>query len=198
VRDETKHKEQRAKDKQLRPKTKDQKPPFHLPNTQIPLTIPHMSEPEIARRCLSCGASVRQQAAFCPQCGQVLSNAKAQEQPDYFAQRLNEDLKPADAMAQTVAEQLPDSLSSDGDSRQTIAIQRPPTVVDDEPPLAPAQPDPEAAIEDHQMGRVERLRKVSSVVIDQAAYDPSLRFLLVAAVLFILFLILIILSKVIG
>ena len=30
--------------------------------------------------------------------------------------------------------------------------------------------------------RVEKLRKVSSVVIDQAAYDPSLRFLLVAAV----------------
>ena len=35
-------------------------------------------------------------------------------------------------------------------------------------------------------------------MIDQAAYDPSLRFLLVAAVLFVLFLILVILSKVIG
>ena len=46
--------------------------------------------------------------------------------------------------------------------------------------------------------RVEKLRHVSSVVIDQAAYDPSLRFLLVAAVFFILFLVLLILSKVIG
>ena len=46
-------------------------------------------------------------------------------------------------------------------------------------------------------GRVEKLRKVSSVMIDQAAYDPSLRFLLVAAVLFLLFLVLVILSKVI-
>lgn len=46
--------------------------------------------------------------------------------------------------------------------------------------------------------RVEKIRHVSSVVIDQAAYDPSLRFLLVAAVLFVLFLILLILSKVIG
>jgi len=45
---------------------------------------------------------------------------------------------------------------------------------------------------------VEKLRKVSSVVIDQAAYDPSLRFLLVAAALFVLFLILLILSKVLG
>jgi zinc ribbon protein len=47
-------------------------------------------------------------------------------------------------------------------------------------------------------GRVEKLRKVSSVVIDQAAYDPSLRFLLVAAALFLLFLVLLILSKVLG
>lgn len=46
--------------------------------------------------------------------------------------------------------------------------------------------------------RVEKIRHVSSVVIDQAAYDPSLRFILVAAVLFVLFLVLLILSKVIG
>ena len=47
-------------------------------------------------------------------------------------------------------------------------------------------------------GRVQKLRHVSSVMIDQAAYDPSLRFLLVAAAFFILFLVLLILSKVIG
>ena len=46
--------------------------------------------------------------------------------------------------------------------------------------------------------RVEKIRHVSSVVIDQAAYDPSLRFILVAAVIFVLFLVLLILSKVIG
>jgi hypothetical protein len=53
-------------------------------------------------------------------------------------------------------------------------------------------------LEENVMGRVEKLRKVSSVVIDQAAYDPSVRFLLVAAGLFLLFLFLLILSKVIG
>lgn len=47
-------------------------------------------------------------------------------------------------------------------------------------------------------GRVEKLRRVSSVVIDQAAYDPSLRFILVAGALFLLFVILLILSKVLG
>jgi hypothetical protein len=52
---------------------------------------------------------------------------------------------------------------------------------------------------DHTVrGRVEHIRKVSSVMIDQAAYDPSLRFLLVAAAFFILFLVLLIMSKVIG
>ena len=47
-------------------------------------------------------------------------------------------------------------------------------------------------------GRVERIKHVSHTVLDQAAYDPSLRFLLVAAVLFVLFLVLVILSKVLG
>jgi len=42
------------------------------------------------------------------------------------------------------------------------------------------------------------LRKVSSVVIDQAAYDPSLRFILVAAGFFLLFLVLLLMSKVLG
>ena len=52
---------------------------------------------------------------------------------------------------------------------------------------------------DHSVrGRVEHIRKVSSVMIDQAAYDPSLRFLLVAAAFFLLFLVLLIMSKVIG
>ncbi len=47
-------------------------------------------------------------------------------------------------------------------------------------------------------GRVEKIRHVSSIMIDQAAYDPSLRFLLVAAVLFVVFIVVLILSKVIG
>ena len=63
--------------------------------------------------------------------------------------------------------------------------------------LAPP-PAPQPRHHDSVKGRVEKLRHVSSVVIDQAAYDPSLRFLLVAAAFFILFLVLLILSKVIG
>ena|SRR5690349_9753151 len=112
-----------------------------------------MSEPEIARRCTSCGASVRQRAVFCPQCGNPIPEAQAS------------------AMTAT-----------------TPLV--PETMIETAP--APKVRD------EGVRGRVEKLRKVSSVVIDQAAYDPSLRFLLVAAVLFLLFLVLLILSKVIG
>jgi len=45
---------------------------------------------------------------------------------------------------------------------------------------------------------MDRLRKGTSIVIDEAAYDPSLRFVLVAAALFLLFLVLLFLSKWIG
>ena len=61
-------------------------------------------------------------------------------------------------------------------------------------PAAPTK----TGVTDNVRERVEKIKHVSSVMIDQAAYDPSLRFLLVAAVLFVLFLILLILSKVIG
>jgi hypothetical protein len=72
----------------------------------------------------------------------------------------------------------------------TIAESAPAPVV---APTEPLRPDHEGV-----RGRVEKLRKVSSVMIDQAAYDPSLRFLLVAGVLFVLFIVLLILSKVLG
>ena len=47
------------------------------------------------------------------------------------------------------------------------------------------------------IGKVSTLKKVTTV-IDQAAYDPSVRFLLVAGVLFVVFLLLLIFSKIIG
>ena len=46
--------------------------------------------------------------------------------------------------------------------------------------------------------RVERLREASSVVIDEATDDPGVRFLVIAAVLFLLFLLLWLLSFTLG
>jgi len=76
----------------------------------------------------------------------------------------------------------------------TNPAQTVPTQAEDPPP----HPTALHGVAENVRDRVEKIRHVSSVVIDQAAYDPSLRFLLVAAVLFLLFIVLVIFSKVLG
>jgi hypothetical protein len=46
--------------------------------------------------------------------------------------------------------------------------------------------------------RVEKIRHVSTAMFEEASYDPSLRFVLVALGLFVVFLVLLLLSKVMG
>ena len=130
-----------------------------------------MSDPEIARRCTTCGASVRQRAAFCPQCGSPVADASTAPLADTTF-----DTAPTEALRPDVA------------ATQPLSAVVPPPQPQNVPTTSP----------DGVLARVEKFRKVSSVMIDQAAYDPSLRFLLVAAALFVLFLVLLILSKVIG
>jgi len=43
--------------------------------------------------------------------------------------------------------------------------------------------------------RARKVREISSVVLDEAAYDPSLRFVLVAVIVFALFLVIVLLNK---
>jgi hypothetical protein len=54
------------------------------------------------------------------------------------------------------------------------------------------------AMEEKVAPRVEKLRQTSSVVLDGASDDPSLRFVLIAATLFILFLVLFFISRMLG
>ena len=120
-----------------------------------------MSEPEIARRCVACGVSVREHAMFCPQCGNPI--------PQHRSATTNI------AVADTMIDNAP--------------VESAPTPA---PPMVVHKPA------DHSVkARVEHIRKVSSVMIDQAAYDPSLRFVLVAAVAFVLFLVIVLLNKLI-
>jgi cobalamin biosynthesis Mg chelatase CobN len=53
-------------------------------------------------------------------------------------------------------------------------------------------------VEGDVVHRVQKVREISSVVLDEAGYDPSLRFVLVAAVVFLVFLIIVLLNKFIG
>ena len=141
-----------------------------------------MSEPEIARRCVACGASVREHAMFCPQCGNPIPQHESVTTniagADTMLDSEPSETRPDLAMTQPLHAVAPTPVEPAPAQAHVAAVHRPP---------------------DHSVrGRVEQIRKVSSVVIDQAAYDPSLRFLLVAAAFFILFVVLVILSKVIG
>jgi hypothetical protein len=57
---------------------------------------------------------------------------------------------------------------------------------------------PTTQLDPQSLSKVGKLKRASTNVLDQAAYDPSVRFLLVAAGLFLLFLFLLLLSKVVG
>ncbi|HEX8457336.1 MAG TPA: hypothetical protein VF656_08575 [Pyrinomonadaceae bacterium] len=55
-----------------------------------------------------------------------------------------------------------------------------------------------ASVGDNLRPRVEKLREASTVVFDEATDDPGLRFVIVASVLFILFVLIFILSYILG
>ena len=161
-----------------------------------------MSDPEIDRRCTSCGASVRSRALFCPQCGQPVpqqSDAQTPPEPKTDLVERGATVPVPREGHWDPAETRP--LVSISDFPETKPLVATPTAVPQEasnqqqPTLPPNAPN---VARENVRARVDKIRKVSSVVIDQAAYDPSLRFILVAAALFILFLFLLIVSKVLG
>lgn len=142
-----------------------------------------MNKIEIARRCPSCGASIRVQAFFCPQCGIQLEGSFSdqsestgpQSQPRSWADRSEYHLESPTLMLDEPAAKVQRYPAPQPGPHETSA----------KPDLTQTQP-------------LEKLRQVSGDVLEGASHDPSLRFLLVAAVLFIVFLILLILSKLIG
>lgn len=194
-----------------------------------------MSEPEIARRCRSCGASIRDQAFFCPQCGKEIAkhNSAIQQDP-----KTQQDPQTAQSFGSSVTAPLVEPPRAE----DAAPSDRPPAVAGRKPiespksaePLKPnskpavsttepahRNPAPVGSIRDQappgrvrdriqrattlardvegdMIHRVQKVREISTVVLDEAGYDPSLRFVLVAAVLFILFLVIVLLNKLIS
>ena len=111
---------------------------------------------------------------FCPQCGNPIVKQQATDAPE------------------TAQTQALHTVTTVDDSAQTV--QTAPTQAIHPTPNPPAR----GGVAENVRDRVEKIRHVSSVVIDQAAYDPSLRFLLVAILLFLFFIVLVVLSRFIG
>jgi len=156
-----------------------------------------MSEPEISRRCSACGASVRQRALFCPQCGNGMPDRPAtQEKASDSASDVStkhSTIEDPETLTAKQSKKNPDTAPLNPAGAQTFGKPS----MNDRGTVRTASGVARVGSEGNFSGRVEKLRKVSAVVIDQAGYDPSLRFLLVAGALFLLFLLLLILSKVI-
>jgi len=184
-----------------------------------------MSKPEIARRCPSCGASIREAALFCPQCGNELSQRDSGETPP-----------PVTPVTSQAEETIPKRAAAVGDSAVEPGMEaRKDAPVDfrnESQKETQQRPQKEAAVkapatkaartsagqaalgavgakiqrattlardvEGDVIHRVQKVREISSVVLDEAGYDPSLRFVLVAAVLFLLFLIIVLLNRFIS
>ncbi len=162
-----------------------------------------MPEPEIARRCPFCGVSIRVRSTFCSQCGKTLTTKS------YTASGANdtEALTPGSGTPELTADTPRSAASKPLNSEKTVA---PPTALSTSPFAHRKQPmqatvsmvyrngpPPREVSGDDGLNRVEKFRQISGAVIDRAAYDPSLRFVLVAAVLFVLFLFLLLLSEMI-
>jgi uncharacterized OB-fold protein len=164
-------------------------------------------QPEILTRCSSCGAAVREPAMFCPECGKAMT-AAAQTESSAAAEIERAALTEAPPAEPVVPseEQTPEAVELAAAAPQTVA-----TTTDK--PSEPAVPHgarertrerlhrasnvARGAIEDN-VKRVEKIHHVSTAMIEEAHYDSSLRFVLVALGLFVVFIILLVLSKVMG
>ena len=123
---------------------------------------------------------------FCPDCGKPLSEATPEQKPQVAAEA------PATAVANA-----PDQDSGKLSDPPAESVSKVGTYGKARDSLHRASTATREAVADN-VKRVEKIRHVSSVVLGEATYDPSLRFVLVALGIFVVFLVLLLLSKVMG
>lgn len=163
-----------------------------------------MSQPEIFRRCAHCGASSKPGELFCAQCGNALVTEKNDQSAEPNSLAAMNDVPVETAVvheATAAAETEPHIPASVQDSPHAPVesvepvLTIPNTVTVFPPPQQKAVLTTSAGLEDKANRRADKPRRVTSVVFDEAAYDPSIRFILVVAFLFVVFLVLLLLSK---
>jgi len=147
--------------------------------------------PEISHRCSSCGATIRESGAlFCPECGQPLAQTEDKSQPQENDRADVAEAPVEKPSSDPVAEPPPEKRDADPAQQHRIGDKT-------RERLHRASEVARGVIEE-PVKQVEKIRHASTHVIEEASYDPSLRFVLVALGLFIVFFILLVLSKVMG
>jgi hypothetical protein len=175
----------------------------------------HFMQPEISHRCGSCGVSIREPAMFCPECGKALKPADtAPPAPrpgaDTPSPAMATVINPEMVEAQTEPPSLEPVVAGPETARADLLSNK------DEPGELATKPGhrgrareklhrassvasnvARGALEDN-VKRVEKIHHVSTAMIEEATYDASLRFVLVALGLFVIFVVLLVLSKLMG
>jgi len=183
-------------------------------------------KPEISHRCPSCGVTVRAtDALFCYECGKPLSskpkNSESAEAGEVTVSAPavvdeSETAKTAEQAATDLPKNEPTAAVESAvplDEKKELVADE--TKADASPATQPAARRGDKTRErlhrasevargvtrgviEEPAKRVEKIRQVSNVVIEEASYDPSLRFVLVALGLFVVCVVLLVLSKVMG
>jgi len=152
--------------------------------------------PEISHRCPACGVSIRdygEGVLFCPECGKPLASKKTNSNRAAKTAADEAVVETAPAAAIHPETDKLDRHNPAGATDGKIQAAREKT----RETLHRASNVARGAIEDN-VKRVEKIHHVSTVMLEEATYDPSLRFVLVAVGLFVLFVVLLVLSKVMG
>src|SRR5262249_28322739 len=127
-------------------------------------------DPEIDRRCTSCGASVRSRSLFCPQCGKPIPHQATTSTPPEANTNVSDRgtaIPVSPEVHWDAAETRP--LISISDLSETKPLVGPPTKVPDDIQVHQPQNLQEQTnvAPETVLGRVDKIRKVSSVVIDE-------------------------------
>ena len=179
-----------------------------------------MSQPEISRRCLECGASVRQSEGFCPQCGADMGAARETEAAGADLTSVGEDVGGVPVSTEEVEKIFSAWQATKGVTPQVTrdagaGEHGPARGAQDSPaggassqapgppgagarplalPLQQQRRRAVAAVRDNLRPRAEKLREASAGVLEEASEDTGLRFVLVAVFAFVVFLVLLLLT----
>lgn len=177
-------------------------------------------QPEILHPCPSCGAALREPAMFCPECGKPIAVAAetssaaapdaASETPvpegsDTSSAVMDEPIEPVAPVVEAAVipnEAKPDQPADESPKDEVSESDLKPGARERARERLHRAGSAATSVARHALDdnvkRVEKIHHVSTAIYEEATYDPSLRFVLVALGLFIVFVILLVLSKVMG